>query len=129
MNRLKRLHKQCLHYQKANRYVNYSLIFTYVIAVSWLSLKPTVEVASPLYNDKVAHCISYALFTLLAWRLCQRQAQFIYATLVVLAYSVLIEIIQPYTGRMFSWWDIVANAVGAGVMFIYLYPESFAKAS
>ena len=115
-----------IHYQRHNAIINYGLFITYAIAVTALSLKPTVDRQDIPYNDKVAHCLSYALFTFFAWRLSRSRATFTINALLVFAYSVLIEFIQPLTGRMLSGWDMVANGLGVTLMVLALYRVSFA---
>lgn len=129
MNQRKQQLNRCLYFQKSNTWLNRCVLIFYAAMVLWLSLKPTVDIVSPLYNDKVAHCLTYALFTFLAWRMSERRPPFICGAICILAYSTLIEIIQPYTGRLFSWGDIAANTLGISVMFLYLSRLSFAKAS
>ena len=125
MNPPKRQLNALIHYQRHNAIVNYSLFITYAIAITTLSLKPTVDIQDIPYNDKVAHCLSYALFTFFAWRLSKSHATFTINALLVFAYSVLIEFIQPLTGRMLSGWDMVANGLGVTLMALALYRVSF----
>jgi VanZ family protein len=101
--------------------ISYCLLVTYVIAVTALSLKPTVDIQSIPYNDKLAHCLTYALFTFFVWRLSHSHFRFLLYALLVFTYSVLIEFIQPFTGRMLSGWDMVANGVGVIFMVLALY--------
>jgi VanZ family protein len=118
-----------LRYQRHNHHLNIALLVIYGAAVTALSLKTTVEFAPLFYNDKIAHFLTYSLFTLLAWRLSRSNRQYItYATLVF-AYSVLIEFIQPYTGRMLSGWDMVANGLGVSLMYLALYRVSYSTAA
>jgi hypothetical protein len=125
MNPPKRLLSTLLHYQRYNAIINYGLFITYAITVTALSLKPTVDIQDIPYNDKVAHCLSYALFTFFAWRLSKSRATFTFNALLVFTYSVLIEFIQPLTGRMLSGWDMVANGFGVTLMVLALYRVSF----
>ncbi|MGS2717152.1 VanZ family protein [Eionea flava] len=128
MNLLKRPLSRCLYFQKQNTWLNRSVLIIYAAIVLWLSLKPTVDIASPLYNDKIAHCLTYALFTALMWRISHHRSVFIGGVICVLLFSTIIEIIQPYTGRLFSWGDIAANVLGVSLMSLYLSRLSFAKA-
>jgi len=122
-----------LHYQRHNTLLNYSLLIIYALAVTVLSLKPTVDVQNIPYNDKVAHCLTYALFTFFAWRLSPSRSAFLINALLVFAYSVLIEFIQPLTGRMLSGWDMVANGLGvilaALLITLTLHRVSFSTAN
>jgi len=118
-----------LRYQRHNHPLNMTLLIVYVMAVTSLSLKSTVDFVPPVYNDKVAHCITYALFTLLAWRLTRPNPQYIASALLIFAYSGLIEFIQPFTGRMLSGWDMVANALGISLTYLAVYRVSYSKVS
>jgi hypothetical protein len=129
MNQPKHLLNTLIHYQRHNTLLNYGLLITYAVAVTALSLKPTVDIQNIPYNDKVAHCLTYALFTFFVWRLSPSRATFLINALLVFTYSISIEFIQPLTGRMLSGWDMVANALGVILMTLALYRVSFSTAS
>jgi hypothetical protein len=118
-----------LHFQRHNYWLNIALLIIYGAIVTGLSLKPTVDFAPPLYNDKAAHFFTYALFTLLSWRLTQTYRQHLLYAALVFIYSVLIEFIQPYTGRMLSGWDMIANGLGVSLMYLALYQVTYSTAS
>lgn len=116
---------QCICYQSSNSRLNITITLLYAILLTTLSLKPNVDLGEISHIDKVAHLLAYSAFTFFTWRLSYSHKQFIAYTLCVIFYGVLIEVIQSYTGRMFSLWDMVANATGAALMFIALRPLSF----
>ena len=70
---------------------------------------PTIEIN---HIDKVYHLIAYG--GLMWWwaQLYQGAKRQIILVLVI-AFGILIEFIQPYTGRQFDLLDMVANASGA----------------
>jgi VanZ family protein len=85
-----------------------------LIAITIFSLLPPGNEPSfsNLVNDKIRHFTAYALLALAAcyaarnWR---RRALLCVITLIV---SIVIEILQPFTGRDFELLDIVANLSG-----------------
>lgn len=64
------------------------------------------------HMDKVYHFIAY--FGMMIWwaQLYQGKSRF-YALLAILAFGVMIEFVQPLTGRYFEVADIFANSFGA----------------
>jgi VanZ family protein len=117
--------KQLLNYQRYNTSLNGSILVTYVLALTYLSLKPHIDLGEIPYNDKLAHILGYGLFTLLGWRITRNLIQFIILTLCIFFYSGLIEIAQSYTGRTMSLLDLFANGTGIAISFFILYQESY----
>jgi VanZ family protein len=92
------------------------LAATLLLAAVWiLSLLPTVR--SPLtfnYADKLIHFTAYAVLAFLTASSLkpERQYKFLQVFLFLFANGLLIEFIQPFTGRTFDWTDQGANALG-----------------
>lgn len=102
----------------------------YALAITSLSLKTHVEITDDIYyNDKVAHILGYALFTLLAARISPSLRHLGIACILLFLYSGLIEILQSFTGRSMSILDLVANGVGITAMFLIVRPLAYAKDS
>jgi VanZ family protein len=87
-----------------------------VIAVTVGSLLPSSSVsATTVVPDWVRHGAGYFVIALFATWALPRIRWWVVFTLVV-AYSILIEILQPIVAdRMFELTDIASNAVGAAL--------------
>ncbi len=80
-----------------------------VLAVWLLSLTP--QAMSAPGGDKLHHLIAYFGLTLLfcQWHRPQRH------WLIALSFGLMgvaIELVQPFSGRYFSWLDMLANVTG-----------------
>lgn len=117
MNPLKRLY----NFQINNRLFNLWLLASYTVLITALSLKPHIDMGEIPYNDKLAHYLTYVIFTLLAWRITQSTRPFLRLSVGIFIYSGLIEIAQSYTGRIMSAMDLLANGAGiTSMVFIFL---------
>lgn len=99
-------------------------------ATTWLLLTPSPpEVGGGLpYVDKLEHLALFAALALLAARAyADRPRWGVFAALVF--YGACIEIAQPRTGRDFELFDLVADALGAAVVFLLQQRSSSASAS
>ncbi len=104
------------------------LVFcAWAVCILWLSLDPAPfrPLVKLLSWDKLQHALAYALLTLLGgWALgpfCSRPAlAWRWAFFFALAYGALMEGAQFLLTRSRSAepWDFVANAVGAGTVFL-----------
>ena len=91
----------------------YALGAMMLIAVAAVSLMPAPDTG---VNDKVSHLLTY--FLLAGWfGLLARDRVILAWTLAALiAYGMLLELLQGQTGYRFAeWGDVLANSVGAGV--------------
>lgn len=87
-------------------------LMAYAVIVGWLSLQPGGNSAIGSY-DKLAHFLTYAVFTVLAYRLGIGRFTFASFALVIVVYSGLLELGQSFIpGRMMSGLDLVANSAG-----------------
>jgi VanZ family protein len=87
----------------------------YVLALVAGSLVPVDMSAAPEQSDKVLHFLAYGLMVFFwpaSWK-CSRVSSFWLAS----GLGLLLEIAQGVlpTGRFMDFWDVTANAVGAGV--------------
>lgn len=83
-----------------------------MLLVSVVSLKPHISTGGFTYNDKLAHLFCYFIFTLLAWRITQKNSTFIFVCIGLFFYSWIIEYLQNFTGRFMSFQDLLANGTG-----------------
>ncbi|WP_288905182.1 VanZ family protein [uncultured Sneathiella sp.] len=85
-----------------------------LVAITIFSLLPPGNEPSfsDLVNDKVRHFTAYALLALAACHAGPNWQQRLLLCIVTFIVSLLIEILQPFTGRNFELLDIVANLSG-----------------
>lgn len=85
-----------------------------LVAIAIFSLLPPGNEPSfaDLVNDKVRHFTAYALLALAACHAGRKWQQRLLLCVVTFIVSLLIEILQPFTGRNFELLDIVANLSG-----------------
>ena len=96
-----------------------------MLAVIILSLLPPNQEPSfsNLINDKIKHFSSYAVLGYLACHAGREWRQRFLLCLTTFTISVIIEFVQPYTGRDFDPLDMVANLIGilAGIALMLLF--------
>jgi len=97
----------------------YALGMMMLIAVATVSLMPAPDIG---VSDKVSHLLTY--FLLAGWfGLLARDRVVLGWTLVgLIAYGMLLELLQGQTGYRFAeWGDVVANSIGvaAGVVLYF----------
>jgi len=103
------------------------------VAILFLLLIPTKSFIqdSPIFEfDKVVHLVIFAGLTAVSFQGLNRwfeQEQLTLnpvrvATLYAMSFGVLIEFLQDWlpTGRSFEFFDIVADATGALIMYVLL---------
>lgn len=83
---------------------------TLLAIVTILSLLPSSELPT-VNSDKTVHFIAYMGVILPLAAIYPRAALWILPLLI--AYSGLIELIQPLTNRYAEWADLLANSLGA----------------
>lgn len=121
MNRLKHL----LNFQKHNQPLNLSLFIAYTFLITGLSLTPHVSITMVVtFQDKIYHIIAYSIFTLLAWRIVHTPKMYLLFSFSLFIYGILIEILQTFTGRFLSGYDVVTNGIGIGLMLWFIPPKS-----
>ena len=97
-----------------------------ITAITVLSLTPLDELPAAPGSDKLHHLLAYAALSI---PLSLRKPKYWWLIVIFfLAYSGLIEIIQPYVNRYGEWLDMAANSVGiilgicVAKLFSYIFP-------
>lgn len=117
-------------------FILWILLIAYAGFLFYVGLLPSNELPSPGLWDKYEHALAYGLFAGIAFVLLQTlkllwspKKKFWVIFGCVLGHGVLLEILQSFTlTREMSFWDGVADAVGAGVVLgISLYARPFGK--
>jgi VanZ family protein len=90
---------------------NWAAITLFILAViTALSLWPLEQLPSVAGSDKAHHLIAYAaLMFPIALR---KPNKWLSIGFLFIAYSGVIELVQPYVNRYGEWLDLVANAAG-----------------
>lgn len=84
--------------------------------VTITSLFPAEHLPKVPGSDKTHHFISYALIMFPAG--LARPKHWAYIALFIIAWSGMIELIQPYVNRYGEWLDLAANAGGVSIGLI-----------
>ena len=102
--------------------LNRSKIFLYlwilgIITVTFFSLTPIKHGPDLgfLVYDKVLHFSCYAVLSLAACQIGSNWNQKILYCSLTFLISVVIEFLQPLTGRSFEGLDMVANLIGVSI--------------
>lgn len=82
-----------------------------VLGFAVLALMPVVPGLPSGVNDKLLHALGFAVLVVPMTLARPMAAPGIW--LAAVAYGLLIEIVQPYTGRMSEAADLMADALGA----------------
>lgn len=78
--------------------------------ITWLSLQTPTEQLTSVGNDKLHHCLAYAV---LAFPVAMAKPRwYILYLLSMFFYSGLIEVIQPWFYRQMDVIDLLANSIG-----------------
>lgn len=103
------------HLPRINGNIPYAIGWLFVAAIVYESLKPEPLAAASGINDKLQHFGAY--FVTMAWfgHFRPRFAiRYLHAAFLV-ALAVVLEFIQPWTGRTFDGLDIIAGLAGIGL--------------
>jgi len=87
-----------------------------LVSIATLSLWPAAYLPKVPGTDKTHHFIAYA--ALMLPTALRKPKYWLTLTLAFLAFSGLIEIIQPYVNRYGEWLDMAANSLGLVCGFI-----------
>lgn len=79
-------------------------------AITFLSLWPSQQLPPVPGTDKTHHLIAYAV--LMFPTALRKPKNWLLIGLLFLAYSGVIELIQPYVNRYGEWLDMLANVTG-----------------
>lgn len=91
------------------------------ICATWLLLTPIPPATGAedlVLFDKLAHVGIFAVLATLA-RLGFRGREPAATFVALVAYALVIEIVQPLFGRAFDWLDLAAGALGALAAFLF----------
>jgi len=86
------------------------LTITVLTPITVFSLYPLEHLPAAPGSDKLHHFIAYAALVFPV--ACSRPKRWLVIVAGFLAYSGLIELIQPYVNRYGEWLDLGANAIG-----------------
>jgi len=101
--------------------VNRLVVFLYTIFVAVVSLSPGTGASIDPW-DKLAHFVTYAIFTALVWGITGYGRRFIVACLCIVLYGGVIEIAQSFLpGRVMSGYDFLANTLGVFIAGSWLW--------
>ncbi|TPH13364.1 VanZ family protein [Litorilituus lipolyticus] len=84
-------------------------LFT-VVAIATLSLWPAASLPQVPGTDKTHHFIAYGLLMLPT--ALKKPKGWLYIAFAFIAFSGLIELVQPYVNRYGEWLDMLANILG-----------------
>ena len=100
-----------------------------VVLISTLSMQEIEVQSSVNFSDKVLHFLCFLYLTTVAWLSRIISKEFL-LYVIVLAYGILIEIVQIYIPyRSFEFLDIFADFLGvlAGKFFISFFKDLYPK--
>ncbi len=90
---------------------NWAVLTLFILAgITALSLFPLGKLPSVPGTDKTHHFIAYAV--LMFPTALRKPRKWILFGLLFIAYSGVIELLQPYVNRYGEWLDLAANATG-----------------
>ncbi len=97
------------------------LTITVLTPITVLSLYPLEHLPAAPGSDKLHHFIAYAALVFPV--ACSRPKRWLVIVAGFLAYSGLIELIQPYVNRYGEWLDLGANAIGllVGILLAFVF--------
>lgn len=81
-----------------------------LVAITALSFWPLPSLPPVPGNDKTLHLVAYA--ALMFPVALRRPGYWTWLGLCFIAYSGIIELLQPYVNRYGQWSDLAANAIG-----------------
>lgn len=101
-----------------------SVVFISVLSVQEIEVQSSVNL-----SDKLLHFFCFLYLIIISW-LSRIISKELWLYVIVLAYGILIEIVQMYIPyRSFEFLDIFADFVGilAGSLFINFYKDLYNK--
>jgi VanZ family protein len=98
------------------RGVSWILVVGYATLIWAMSSVPSVElpVDVPVNTDKLIHIVEYGILAYLVCRAVDKPAPAALALVAIacIAYGILDEVHQSFTGRFASAWDALADGIG-----------------
>jgi VanZ family protein len=96
---------------------NWIFLTLFILAfITFLSLRPLDKLPSVPGSDKVHHLIAYA--ALMLPTALRKPKKWLLLAFLFIAYSGIIELLQPYVNRYGEWLDMIANITGIICGFI-----------
>jgi len=89
--------------------------YTLLGSITYLSLTPDPGDAFEVVSDKLLHIVGWMGLCLSLWLAWRRLRYFWLLAIALFGYSILIDVLQQFTGRQYSLADIVANAGGVAL--------------
>ena len=86
-----------------------------LIAIAVGSLTPLPQLPDVPSNDKLLHFVAYGTLAFLVAFHRQSLRSVVLVTIAVMLFGGLIELVQPFTNRIMSLGDMLANMAGAGL--------------
>ena len=105
------------------------LLVLSILAISYLATTEINSSSQSLIDDKLLHFLCFAYLTII-FKFTQFIDQDFWLYVIVLAYGILIEIVQIYIPyRSFEFLDIFADLLGvlAGSFFIKFFKDLYPK--
>ena len=91
-----------------------------VLFSSLVSLEPIPGISIP-HLDKFVHLVTYAVFTVLGYRVAKSDPGFLYLCAGIVIFSGLMEVAQSFTPtRMMSLADLLANVTGVLLAYFFV---------
>lgn len=103
-----------------------------IFSVLVLALLPAEQASGFTWRDKGNHCFAFFVLTCLLYFSFNQVKWLTYVALPLLAFGLLIEILQLLSGyRQFSLFDVFADGVGiiVGLTFSLLFENKIKKVS
>lgn len=103
----------------------WSLAAGLLLVITWFSLTPVPTIPITFsWSDKLFHAVTYFILMGYIGNLVQRRWLLLTAFLVMV-FSGVIEVVQPFTGRHFDLYDMLANIVGCLLALVLLYAGAY----
>lgn len=96
-----------------------AFVVLFLIA-SYLLLSPSEKLPNVEVSDKVAHVIAFLTLMFNAGLAFGRK-NYLLCSLLLIAYGILVEVLQPLVNRHSSIYDMLANLSGVVLALLLLY--------
>ena len=101
------------------------IVVCIVIIITYYSLRTNTDNHLPT-NDKFGHFLAYQTLSFNLYLLCFSKKNRLYATLFMISYGFLMEMIQSFIPeREPSFYDMIANSSGvfSGLGIVYVFQD------
>lgn len=98
------------------------ILISYILLVIFLSLIPTAALVSGMPSDKLAHFLAYGVMGGLAYLSVESKAKKAYLFIIIISLGAVLEVLQFFIpGRSTSFFDMIANTLGAAMGYITIW--------